>query len=592
MRFWPKKDDRVLVVGIFQSVGIVRAVLRNLHRARFRRSAAIYGSTKGRQRIEEHGISAISGSAVALIVSVVVGAFLLWAQGTLENGRPTEVILPLVGFALGGAIAGWILVRLLREHVDPASFDRFTNTILPDETMVAAEVGASDASRVLAILRNVEAEAPPVTFVFYPAPPFAIEPTAGRLGQELSSSQRLVENAATLAHAITVSRRAKPRGPSFLHRLREIEKALEWANVSLTVSAEAHHAFTLSAEWLLDNAYLIREQITNLRKSLPQKYYGDLPLIASGTDAGLPRIYRLASEMVAESDGALESEIIRRFLGAFQAITPLDIGELWALPLMLRLQLLEGLRTLAIQVEQQQRQSEEADFWANRLITAVRHSAPRLLKIMEELVERYPEPTPHFASELVAHLYDDEGALPLVSGWLERSLRSPLLEVMQQEHRDQAVQQTALTNAINSCRRLAQIQWRDLFQSVSWAESELNTDPAGVYARMDFETRDRCRSAVEQIARWSNWSEQKIIDQTLTLAKSADDDVARHVGYYLIDEGRRTLEQITSAKIPLLEKSRRWLRAYATGVYFGSLSCSHPRWSQHLSFSFPDWSHR
>ena len=177
--------------------------------------------------------------------------------------------------------------------------------------------------------------------------------------------------------------------------------------------------------------------------------------------------------MVAESDGALESEIIRRFLGAFQAITPLDIGELWALPLMLRLQLLECLRTLAIQVEQQQRQSEEADFWANRLITAVRHSSPRLLKIMQELVERHPEPTPHFASELVAHLYDDEGAHPLVSGWLERSLRSPLLEVMQQEHRDQAVQQTALTNAINSCRRLAQIQWRDLFQSVSWAESEL-----------------------------------------------------------------------------------------------------------------------
>src|SRR5437773_11522600 len=95
--------------------------------------------------------------------------------------------------------------------------------------------------------------------------------------------------------------------------------------------------------------------------------------------------------MVAETDGALEPEIIRRFLAAFQAITPLDIGELWALPLMLRLQLLECIRTLAIQVDQQQRESEEADFWANRLITAVRHSSPRFLKIMEELVERYPE---------------------------------------------------------------------------------------------------------------------------------------------------------------------------------------------------------
>ena len=570
MRFWPKKGNRVLVVGIFQSVGAGRAVLQNLHRARFRRAAAIHASAKGRQRVEEHGISAIGGSAAALILSVVLGAFIFWARGMLGDNRPAGVALPLAAFAFGGAITGWILVQLLREHVDSASFARFTNTILPNETVVLAEVEASESSRVLAILRGVEAEAP-VTFGFYPPPPFSIESTARPPSHELPSSQRLVEKAASLARAIAVSRAAKPRGPSFLHRLLEIENALEWANMSLTMSAEAHHAFTLSAEWLLDNAYLIREQVADLRKSLPQKYYGKLPLIASGPGAGLPRVYQVAAEMVAETDGALESEIIRRFLGAFQAITPLDIGELWALPLMLRLQLLECLRTLAIQVDQQQRESEEADFWANRLITAVRHSSPRLLKIMEELVERYPEPTPHFASELVAHLYDDEGALPVVSGWLERSLRSPLLEVMQQEHRHQAVQQTALTNAINSCRRLAQIQWRELFQSVSWAESELAADPAGVYARMDFETRDRCRSAVEEIARWSNCSEQKTIDHALALAKAAQDEVARHVGYYLIDAGRPMLEQATGARVPLAERSRRWLRAHAAGAYFGSL---------------------
>src|SRR5438093_345367 len=238
---------------------------------------------------------------------------------------------------------------------------------------------------------------------------------------------------------------------------------------------------------------------------------------------------------------------------------------------MLRLQLLECLRVLAIQVEQQQSQSEEADFWANRLITAGRHSSPRLLKMMEALVEQYPEPTPHFASELVAHLYDEEGVLPLVSGWLERSLRSPLLEVIQQEHRRQAVQQTALTNAINSCRRLAQIQWRELFQSTSWAESELAADPAGVYAHLDFETGDRCRSAVEEIARWSRCSEQKTIDQALALAKAAEDKVARHVGYYLIDAGRPALERATNARVPLAERSRRWLRAHATGAYFGSI---------------------
>ncbi len=569
MRFWRKKAHRVLVVGISQSVGIGRAVLQNLHRARFRRAAAIHASAKGRQRVEEQGISAIGGSAAASVLSLALGAFIFWQRGMLADYRPAGLALLLAGFALAGAITGWILVQLFREHVDAASLARFTSTILPNETVVLAEVEASEASRALAILRDVEAEAP-VTFGFYPPPPFSVEPTARPLSHELPSSQRLVENAASLASAIAVSRGAKPRGPSFLHRLLEIEDALEWANMGLTMSADAHHAFTLSAEWLLDNAYLIREQVTDLRKSLPQKYYGKLPLIANGPAAGLPRVYHVAAEMVAETDGALEPEIIRRFLAAFQAITPLDIGELWALPLMLRLQLLECIRALAIQVDQQQRESEEADFWANRLITAVRHSSPRLLKIMEQLVERYPEPTPHFASELVAHLYDDEGALPVVSGWLERSLRSPLLEVMQQEHRHQAVQQTALTNAINSCRRLAQIQWRELFQSTSWAESELAADPAGVYARMDFETRDRCRSAVEEIARWSNCSEQNAIDNALALAKAAQDEVARHVGYYLIDAGRPVLEQATGARVPLAERSRRWLRAHAVGAYFGS----------------------
>src|SRR5947207_873059 len=232
MRFWRKKAHRVLVVGIFQSVETGRAVLQNLHRARFRRAAAIHASAKGRQRVEEQGI-----------------------------------------------------------------------------------------------LRDVEAVAP-VTFGFYPPPPFSVEPTERPLSHELPSSQRLVENAASLASAIAVSRGAKPRGPSFLHRLLEIEDALEWANMGLTMSADAHHAFKLSAEWLLDNAYLIREQVTDLRKSLPQKQYGKLPLIASGPEAGLPRVYHVASEIVAESGGALEPEFIGKFLVAFQATAPLDIGQL------------------------------------------------------------------------------------------------------------------------------------------------------------------------------------------------------------------------------------------------------------------------
>src|SRR5437764_13822290 len=115
--------------------------------------------------------------------------------------RPVGLVLPFAAFALSGVITGWILVQLLREHVDSERFARFTNTILPNETVVLAEVGASESSRVLALLRGVEAEAP-ATFGFYPPPPFPIESPARPLSHEPSSSQRPAAPAANLAQSI------------------------------------------------------------------------------------------------------------------------------------------------------------------------------------------------------------------------------------------------------------------------------------------------------------------------------------------------------------------------------------------------------
>ena len=379
----------------FPRPGTGEAVLKNLHRARFGRAAVIHASGRGRPRVEEYGVPAIGAAAAASAVGLAIGAFIFWRCGILTDYQPGVVAPLLAALALGSGVSGWVLVRLLQQHVDKAWLARCASTILPGETVVMAEVEASETARVLVILRDVEAEAP-VTFAFRSPPHFSVQSTAQPLWDERPSSQRLSENAAQLARSISVSRETQARGRSFLRRLGDVEGALEWANATLTMSAEMHHAFTLSAEWLLDNAYLIREQVIDLRRSLPQKYYGKLPLIASGPEAGLPRVYQVASKMVSETGGALEPKIIRKFLVAFQAIRPLDIGELWALPLMLRLQLLECLRTLAIQVEQQQNQSEQADFWANRLITAARHSSLQLLRIMEELVQRHSEPTAHF----------------------------------------------------------------------------------------------------------------------------------------------------------------------------------------------------
>src|SRR5450759_1242085 len=223
MKFRRTKDDHVLVVGIFQSPKTGRAVLKNLHRARFRRAAAIHAVVRGRPRVEEHGVSTIGGAASGCAFGLALSAFIFWQRGMMAAYGPGTLAVLLVAFALAGALTGWILVRLLQEHVHAASLVRCTSTILPGETVVLAEVKASEPARVVAILRDVEAEAT-VTFAFHSPPPFRFESSARPLGHELPSGQRLAENVARLAGAIPVDSEAKPRGPSFLRRLREIER--------------------------------------------------------------------------------------------------------------------------------------------------------------------------------------------------------------------------------------------------------------------------------------------------------------------------------------------------------------------------------
>ncbi len=172
----------------------------------------------------------------------------------------------------------------------------------------------------------------------------------------------------------------------------------------------------------------------------------------------------------------------------------------------------------------------------------------------------------------MAHLYDEEAALPLVSGWLERSLRAPFLEVMQQEHRRQAVQQTALANVINSCRRLAQIAVAGIFPV-----DQLGGKRIGGRSRRSLRPPRILRRVIVAGARWRKSPDGQSVRNKKSSTKrwrwrrQPRTKFARHVGYYLIDAGRPALERATGARVPLAERLRRWLRAHAAGAYFGSL---------------------
>ena len=126
--------------------------------------------------------------------------------------------------------------------------------------------------------------------------------------------------------------------------MKENEGLLDDASTLLTRMVQDDVRITPAGEWLLDNYYLIEDQIRTARRHLPKGYSRELPSLSHGASAGMPRVYDLAMEAIAHGDGRIDAETLSRFTAAYQSIAPLKMGELWAIPIMLRLALIENLR--------------------------------------------------------------------------------------------------------------------------------------------------------------------------------------------------------------------------------------------------------
>ena len=168
--------------------------------------------------------------------------------------------------------------------------------------------------------------------------PAASEPP---LRAELFSLEQLTRHARDLAtqHQIA-SRHGSHR---LLVRLDQNEQVLRDYNRA-TYAADQTRRVTHAAEWLLDNFHLIEEQIQLARRHLPLGYSRELPRLQKGPSAGLPRVYDLVLELISHVDAQIDAEPLRAFVAAYQTVAALKLGELWAVPIMLRLALIENLR--------------------------------------------------------------------------------------------------------------------------------------------------------------------------------------------------------------------------------------------------------
>jgi len=232
--------------------------------------------------------------------------------------------------------------------------------------------------------------------------------------EELFSVERLEQYAGELAAQHKIADTPQ-RGSLLLPRLEQNGRKLVETYLALAESIRSEHVISPAAEWLVDNFHIVEEQIREIREDLPKSYYDELPKLADGALKGYPRIYALSVALVAHTDSYLDSETLRRFINAYQKVAPLSIGELWAVPITLRLALVENLRRLATRIVSARAEREEADKLADTLLETAQLNPQEIVPLISgrfgkrktlgrafvvQLMQRLREQDPQFCLRL------------------------------------------------------------------------------------------------------------------------------------------------------------------------------------------------
>ncbi|NQT60426.1 MAG: cyclic beta 1-2 glucan synthetase [Bacteroidetes bacterium] len=364
-----------------------------------------------------------------------------------------------------------------------------------------------------------------------------------------------------------------------LSRLEKNKTVLEDVRTLFTEAVSANRQIAPAGDWLLDNFYLIEDHIRTSKRDLPKGYNRELPRLQNRTSSGLPRVYDIALERISHGDGRVDPETLPGFINAYQSVSTLTLGELWAIPIMLRLALVENLRRVAIRIAKEMYTQKNAAVWADRMICMAESEPKNLILLVADMARSEQLMVSSFVAELARRLQGKGAALALplmlIEQWLSKTgLTIELL--VQSEIQQQAADQVSVSNTIRSLRSLGAYDWKKFVESTSVVEKILREDPSGYYGKMDFMTRDQYRHVIEKTAKRSGLTEQAVALNAIQLAqkqkqKTGVDERVSHVGFYLLDKGFVLLRRMSHVRLTPAEIFRNLGHSGNLVLYIGSV---------------------
>lgn len=338
--------------------------------------------------------------------------------------------------------------------------------------------------------------------------------------------------------------------------------------VTLNEEIQKKHTIPDAAEWLLDNFYIIEEQVKGLRRDMRKQDVQALPVLNKGSMKGYSRIFALAVELVGHTNGQIDEKNLAEYLKAYQSHHILLDREIWALPAVIRLALIENIRHLSEDIDRTQRQWHRADEVFNQWLSDV--DQDRFMKHFKDQLIQMDDVDASFVEHLFYRLRRSSHSYVNVLNIMDENLiqlGTSTQEITQKEHNAQSLNTVLMGNCITSLRYFTSMDWTELFESVSYVDQILRKDPDGTYPLMDLQTRNHYRSEIEKMALRHGVSELFIAREAIKLASRADEVKQSHVGYYLIGKGVQDLHLVQAKK----KKFRYEINAYLSqraGIFY------------------------
>ncbi len=278
--------------------------------------------------------------------------------------------------------------------------------------------------------------------------------------------------------------------------------------------------------WLFDNYNLIYREIKRLQGSGSLRPLSRLPLLTVSSRRCYPRIYLIAHKIISGTNGHIREESLIRMLCDYQKEQELTSRELWALPHVLTLCLLERIVEEAIRLLQGIRIRTQADATAERVAAALCRGSQETSAILQQ--DNFWNKTSsqvflaHFMYRLRTLSVDETEIvrwLASLSGVSTEEYQQMLFSLVMHDRQREALAESTVSALIRSLKEIGELNWEESFREISLCESSLELDPAQVYSRMDINTRARYRHSVEKLARRFRIRESAVAAKAVQLAR-------------------------------------------------------------------------